>query len=193
MMNRLILASKSPRRKELFEKLPWDFICEPSNAEENVPGTLSVFETAEYLSSVKAEEVWSRHKGEGMVVVGSDTVVILNGVIYGKPHTKETASEMLHELSGRTHTVSTGVTIISDSKKESFTSETEVTFFELTDKEIEDYIATGDPMDKAGAYGIQGDGAFFVREIKGDYYTVMGLPFAMVKRKLDDFTELVNE
>lgn len=189
-MSKLILASKSPRRKELFEKMPWDFSCEPSEAEENIPESLSVYKTAEYLSSIKAGEVWSRHQGEGKVVVGSDTVVILDGVIFGKPKTREMAAQMLRELSGKTHVVSTGVTIISDGGKESFTSETEVTFYELSEKEIEDYINTGEPMDKAGAYGIQGYGAFLIKEIKGDYYTVMGLPAAMVKRKLERIPEL---
>lgn len=189
-MSKLILASKSPRRRELFEKMPWDFECEPSDAEEIVPEGVGAYETAEYLSSIKAQDVRSRHKDEECVVVGSDTVVILDGRIFGKPSSKEEASNMLHELSGRSHIVSTGVTVISSSKKESFTSETEVTFFELTDKEIEDYIDTGEPMDKAGAYGIQGYGAFLVKEIRGDYLTVVGLPASLLKRKLEQLPEL---
>lgn len=190
MMSKLILASGSPRRREMFERMPWEFSCEPSAAEERIPEELSVYKAAEYLSALKAEEVWKRHKREGKVIVGSDTAVILDGVIFGKPGTVKEAADMLRQLSGRTHIVSTGVTIVRDSGRESFTSETEVTFYELSEKEIEDYIATGEPMDKAGAYGIQGYGAFLVREIKGDYYTVVGLPAAMVKKKLERIPEL---
>ena len=184
-MNRVILASKSPRRKELMEKICPGFLCDPAQGEETVPEGLPVTETAEYLSRQKAMEVAGRHDFTD-VVIGSDTVVICDGVIFGKPKDREDAVKMLRALSGKTHTVSTGVTIVSGNETESFTSETRVTFYDLTEKEIEKYVNTGEPMDKAGAYGIQGSGALYVKKIEGDYYTVVGFPVAEVYRRLNE-------
>lgn len=183
-MSKLILASKSPRRRELMEKTGKDFICEPAVGKETVPEDLPVCEISRYLSRQKAEEVFLRHKGEDVTVIGSDTVVILHDEVLGKPCDEEDAFRMLRALSGNTHYVSTGVTILSGERNDSFTSETSVTFYDLTDEEIRDYIRTGEPMDKAGAYGIQGYGALFVKEIKGDYYTVVGFPIAEVSRRI---------
>ncbi len=175
-MSRLILASKSPRRKELMQKFAAEFSCEPARGEEIIPAGTPVTDTARVLSAQKAKEVYDRHKGEDVTVIGSDTVVVCDGKIYGKPKDEEDAKRMLRELSGKTHQVLTGVTILSKDLEESFTSATDVTFFPLSDAQIDAYVATGEPMDKAGAYGIQGLGALLVKKINGDYYTVVGFP-----------------
>ena len=175
-MSRLILASRSPRRKELMQKFAAEFSCEPAVGEEIIPAGTPVTDTARVLSAQKAKEVYDRHKGEDVTVIGSDTVVVCDGKIYGKPKDEEDAKRMLRELSGKTHQVLTGVTILSGDFEESFTSATDVTFFPLSDAQIDAYVATGEPMDKAGAYGIQGLGALLVKKINGDYYTVVGFP-----------------
>ena len=183
----IILASKSPRRNQLMKMVGLEFECIPSDAEEVIPEGLGSEKIAEYLSSLKAEDVFSSHpKG---TVIGSDTVVYIDGEILGKPKDKNEAFEMLKKLSGRRHTVFTGVTIINARGKRSFTSATDVYFYPLSDKEIWDYIETGEPMDKAGAYGIQGIGAVLIEKISGDYFTVMGFPVAMVVRNLREMTD----
>ena len=187
---KLILASASPRRRELMEKLGVAFEVETSASEECVPKDLSVFQTAEYLSGVKAEDVFLRHKGESITVIGSDTVVILEGEIFGKPKDREDAYRMLKRLSGRSHIVSTGVTILSGTPGQepvsriSFTSEAKVKFYDLTEEEIGEYLTNDEYADKAGAYGIQGLGALFVERVEGDYYTVVGFPLAAAARLL---------
>ena len=187
---KLILASASPRRRELMEKLGVAFEVETSASEECVPRDLSVFQTAEYLSGVKAEDVFLRHKGESITVIGSDTVVILEGDIFGKPKDREDAYRMLKRLSGRSHIVSTGVTILSGTPGQepvsriSFTSEAKVKFYDLTEEEIREYLTNDEYADKAGAYGIQGLGALFVERVEGDYYTVVGFPLAAAARLL---------
>ena len=160
-----------------------DFTCMPSDVDETIPDGLPVERYTEYLSGVKAVDIAARHPED--TVIGSDTLVELDGEVLGKPHSRDEAAQMLCRLSGRTHRVFTGVTIISPKGRDSFTSVTEVEFYPLTDAQIEAYIATGEPMDKAGAYGIQGRGALLVRGIRGDYYTVMGLPIAEVVRHLE--------
>ncbi len=187
---KLILASASPRRRELMTRLGRAFISEASGVEETVPETLKPEETAQYLSGIKAEDIFNAHKGEDVTVIGSDTIVMEDGRIYGKPHSKEEAFEMLRALSGKVHEVHTGVTIIKGTggenieKNISFTNVARVEFFELTDEEIRAYIETGDSMDKAGAYGIQGDGALFIKRIDGDYYTIMGFPISRICREM---------
>lgn len=175
-MSRLILASRSPRRKELMQKFAAEFSCEPAVEEEIIPAGTPVTDTARVLSAQKAKEVYDRHRGEDVTVIGSDTIVVCDGKIYGKPKDEEDAKRMLRELSGKTHQVLTGVTILSKDLEESFTSATDVTFFPFSDAQIDAYVATGEPMDKAGAYGIQGLGALLVKKINGDYYTVVGFP-----------------
>jgi len=183
---KLILASKSPRRRELMEKLQVPFSCEPSGVEEVIPEEISVEKTAEYLSMIKAADIYRKHAGQGRTVIGSDTVVVLDGVIFGKPKDRNDAFRMLRELSGKTHSVYTGVTVCSDEGTESFTEKTDVEFYDLTDEEINSYLDTGEPFDKAGAYGIQGYGALLVKKIDGDYYTVMGFPIAGIYRCLKE-------
>ncbi len=181
----LILASNSPRRRELMKKLQRPFFVDPARSEEELPGDVKTEDAALYLSGKKAEEVYERYKGKGATVIGSDTVVLLDGHIYGKPRDEEDAARMLRELSGRTHEVRTGVTIITDKGREGFSSVSKVSFYELTEQDIAYYVSTGEPMDKAGAYGIQDEGALLIKGIEGDYYTVMGLPIAELNRKLN--------
>ncbi|UOE93303.1 Maf family protein [Alkalihalobacillus sp. LMS39] len=180
-----ILASNSPRRKELLQQVNIPFKTEPSQIEEVVKDSLNPSEVVVDLAYQKAADVLSRNPQA--VVLGADTIVVANHQILGKPQSKEDARTMLSALSGTEHAVLTGVAIVSASKKELFFEETLVQFWELTDEEIEAYITTSEPFDKAGAYGIQGSGATLVKQIKGDYFSVVGLPIAKVVRTLQNF------
>lgn len=177
----LILASKSPRRRELLSLITTDFEIKSADVDEALPSPITPDEAVLYLSKIKA----SPFAGGDCAVIGCDTVVAVDGRILGKPTDEEDAFNMLRLLSGRTHSVYTGVTIFNKDKRHSFYVKTDVTFFELSDKEIESYIKTGEPFDKAGAYGIQGKGSMLVKEIKGDYFNVVGLPVSRLKRELD--------
>lgn len=182
---KIILASASPRRQELLKYIVPEFEIIPADVDETLPeGTVSE-KAAEFLASKKAKHIAKQYPDS--VVIGSDTVVIIDGIILGKPADKSDAERMLKLLSGRTHKVITGVCIAYGEKTDSFSCETKVTFYPLTDKEILDYIATGEPMDKAGAYGIQGYGSVLAEGIEGDFFNVMGLPVAMLKRRLEKF------
>ena len=179
----MILASQSPRRKELLGFISSDFRIIPAVGEEIVPEGATPEETVLALSRQKAEEIFAANKGE--TIVAADTIVAIDGEILGKPRDKEHAAEMLRKLSGRVHSVFTGVCVIfADGSRENFAEETKVEFYELSEREIADYIATGDPMDKAGAYGIQEKGAANVKGIVGDFYNVMGLPVGRLARVL---------
>ena len=184
-----ILASGSPRRKELMSLIREDFTIEIPGVDESVPDNMETEDIAEYLSGIKAGAVFDGHDNEAVVVTGSDTVVIYGDRVLGKPRSRQDAYDMLKTLSGRTHEVRTGVTVIyrTESGEEgrlSFTDHAKVEFYELTDQEIEEYISTGEPLDKAGAYGIQGRGALLVRKIDGDYYSVVGFPVGRLNREL---------
>ena len=183
-MTDIILASASPRRSELMTLagFRFDVIC--ADIDEIVPEKALPQEVVMSLALQKAQAVAKDHRKSA--VVGSDTVVALDGKILGKPHSESEAAEMLRSLSGRIHKVYTGVAIVCGEKVTSFFEETEVEFYPLTDQEILDYVATGEPMDKAGAYGIQGRGAVLVKRINGDYFNVMGLPISKVYRELKD-------
>ena len=183
-MKDIILASASPRRSELMTLagFRFDVIC--ADIDEIVPEKALPQEVVMSLALQKAQAVAKDHRKSA--VVGSDTVVVLDGKILGKPRSEKEAAEMLRSLSGRTHKVYTGVAIVCGEKVTSFFEETEVEFYPLTDQEILDYVATGEPMDKAGAYGIQGRGAVLVKRINGDYFNVMGLPISKVYRELKD-------
>ena len=170
----IILASGSPRRKELLKLITEDFEIIPAKGEEKADESLPPEEYVMCLAEHKAAEIARSHKEA--VVIGADTVVYADGRILGKPEDRDDAYSMLALLSGRTHSVFTGVCIFRGDEKQLFAQETKVTFFELTDSEINAYIDTGEPMDKAGAYGIQEKGALIVSGINGDYYNVMGLP-----------------
>ena len=183
-MTDIILASASPRRSELMTLagFRFDVIC--ADIDEIVPEKALPQEVVMSLALQKAQAVAKDHCKSA--VVGSDTVVALDGKILGKPRSEKEAAEMLRSLSGRIHKVYTGVAIVCGEKVTSFFEETEVEFYPLTDQEILDYVATGEPMDKAGAYGIQGRGAVLVKRINGDYFNVMGLPISKVYRELKD-------
>ena len=178
----IVLASASPRRRELMEQFCGkNLVIVPAEGEEVVPDNVGPGETVEALARGKAREVAARLRAEGAgnredIVIGADTIVWHEGRIFGKPHSQEEAAAMLRSLSGCTHEVYTGVSLIYGDRELTEHEKTAVTFRVMTEKEILDYIATGEPMDKAGAYGAQGLGALFVSSIEGDFFNVMGLP-----------------
>lgn len=178
----LILASASPRRRELLTLAGLSYRVVPSECEENLPDGITPPEAVKLLAQQKADDVWKRNPD--CTILAADTVVALGDTILGKPKDEDDAFQMLSSLSGRTHTVYTGVCIRQNDKSDLFCSATEVEFYVLTEEEIRSYIATGEPMDKAGAYGIQGKGALLVRRICGDYCNVVGLPLAETVRHL---------
>lgn len=176
----LILASKSPRRKELLSLITTDFAVRAADADEALPEGISPEKAVVYLSELKAKAVYNGVD----TVLGADTIVVLDGKILGKPRTDDEAYSMLKTLSGREHSVYTGVTILHPKKSGSFFRETKVFFNELSDEEIWDYIKTGECCDKAGAYGIQGYASRFVDSINGDYFNVVGLPVSALYHAL---------
>lgn len=184
-MNNIVLASASPRRKELLEQVGICFTVKPSTCEEIISDT-DPARVVISLSHQKAVDV-SKHE-KNSLIIGCDTIVSIDNHILGKPKNREDAYRMLKLLQGNTHQVYTGVTVIhkNDEQEEiySFYSSTDVCFYEMTDEQIYSYIDSGEPMDKAGAYGIQGKSAIYIKEIKGDYNTVVGLPVAMLYQTL---------
>jgi septum formation protein len=191
---KIILASKSPRRHALLASLGVKFDVLASKLPEIVTETAPE-KIVEELSRQKAEDVYRVIKSktnEPLLVIGADTVVSVDGEILGKPTDEEDAFRMLRLLQGRTHQVYTGVTLVYDTQnaenygiaKLTFNMCTDVTFYPVSDCEIREYISTGDPMDKAGAYGIQSGGARFVKEIRGDYNNVVGLPVSRLYQEL---------
>lgn len=181
----MILASQSPRRIELMREAGFDTRVIPANIDETALPDEGPFDLVERLARAKAAAVAKEHAEEGEPVVAADTIVALNGELLGKPEDEPDARRMLHALSGKTHQVATGVCIVRDENAESFVDITDVTFYELSHDEIDAYVATGEPMDKAGAYGIQGQhGRMLVEKIDGDFYNVVGLPIAKVVRAL---------
>lgn len=181
---KLILASGSPRRSEILKNAGYKFVVKPTSADESLPGGILPEDAVKLLSERKADAAKIECSD---VVLSADTVVALGDRILGKPSDKAEAFSMLRSLSGKTHSVYTGVTIKSAEKKRVFAVKTDVLFYPLTDDEINAYIATGEPFDKAGAYGIQGGAAVFVEKIDGDYYSVVGLPLSRCARALRDF------
>lgn len=179
----IILASKSPRRKELLSFITTDFAVKSADVDETLPQGISPDKAVEYLSKIKAEPL----KNENDIVIGADTVVALDGKILGKPRDAADAFATLKMLSGREHSVFTGVSVIKGEKIETFSVQTKVKMFELTDEEIEEYIETAEPFDKAGSYGIQGKGSLLVEKIDGDYFNVVGLPISRLNRVLKLF------
>lgn len=177
-MSQLILASGSPRRKEILEQVGISFEVMKSDVEEVITKT-DPAEIVMELSRQKAEDVFGK-LDDPAIVLGADTVVAYDGKILGKPEDEEDAKAMLRMLSGKKHSVFTGVTLVSKKGIESFYEETLVEFYPMNEEEIEAYVLSGEPMDKAGAYGIQGKAAAFIKGIQGDYYNVVGLPIAKV-------------
>ncbi|AXI08834.1 septum formation protein Maf [Oceanobacillus zhaokaii] len=184
MTKKLILASSSPRRKELLKQVKIPFAFRKQDIDESLINTSDPLEKVQQLSLLKGN-VPIEHKDE--VILSADTVVSYNQKIFEKPKNKEDAIQMLTALSGDVHEVYTGVMIRSVDNEIVFAERTKVEFWPLTKDEIEWYISTNEPYDKAGAYGIQGIGAMFVKQIIGDYYNVMGLPISRVVRELRKF------
>ena len=207
---RLVLASASPRRRELLSQIGLEFTVMPSTKEENAK-TTEADALVQELSRQKAVDIWEQLSGgQGqnpdadqeqiaeetqepnlngkrqpeLLVIGADTVVCCEGKILGKPHSREAAAEMLTALQGRSHEVYTGVTLYSQSETVTFFECTQVEFYPMTEVEISEYIDSKEPMDKAGAYGIQGLGARFVKGIRGDYNNVVGLPVGRLYQEL---------
>lgn len=180
----IILASQSPRRKELLELAEIKHRVIVSEVEELLDKDLDVAGQIQDLAIQKACKVAELYPQE--TIIGADTIVVLDGKILGKPKDEEDAFNMLKALSGRKHQVMTGVSIINKEKEllTSFVNITDVEFYFVTDEWILNYIKSGEPMDKAGSYGIQGKGFELVKSISGDYYSVMGLPIAQLKRTL---------
>ena len=183
----IILASASPRRRELLERIGiTDFTIAAPNVDESVEPGLSPADMVERLSLRKARAAASRF-GPDELILAADTVVALDGAVLGKPRDGDDAFAMLSALSGREHRVYTGVTVLRGDRAVTQHEETAVTFRALSPEEIRGYIATGEPLDKAGAYGIQGVGALLVSGIRGDYSNVMGLPVFRLGRILSGF------
>ncbi len=181
-MNKNILASASPRRRELMSLAGIDFTVKTAPTDETVEEHLSPEQTVMALARRKALAVAADEPDK--TIIGADTVVEIDGKILGKPADYEEAFGMLSLLSGRSHNVFTGVCIVSGGKETVFSEKTEVTFYKLSQAEIDDYIKTGDCFDKAGAYGIQSRGCTLVEKINGDYFNVVGLPIAKLFREL---------
>jgi len=184
-MGKIILASASPRRQELLHQIGLEFDVVPSMSEERIDTTLSAEEVVKQLSFIKASDVANRVDPDRLVI-GADTIVVFQHRILGKPKDRNDAVHMLKMLSGREHRVLTGFTVmhIGQHKVISDYEETFVKFMELSDEEIDSYINTGEPFDKAGAYGIQRYGSLLVEKIVGDYFNVVGLPVAKLARVL---------
>jgi len=172
----IILASQSPRRRELLKSFGFDFIAVSSGADEDGTEGMPPDEAVKTLALRKAKWVKERREENGSVILAADTLVALNGELLGKPKDEEDAFRMLKSLSGTAHEVYTGVAILCGDKEIVHAEGTKVFFRPISDEEIRAYIATGEPMDKAGAYGIQEKGGIFVRRIEGDYLNVLGLP-----------------
>lgn len=186
-MKKIILASSSPRRKELLELIGIPFIVDPSQAEEIIDELLTPKEVVESLALLKAKDVAKRYP-EG-IIIGADTIVVLDNEILGKPVSHADAFNSLQKLQGKAHQVYSGVAIINAKTNQSCVCHqaTKVFMSPLNEAEIHHYIATGEPMDKAGSYGIQGIGAVFIEKIEGDYFNVVGLPLSLLRKQLKDF------
>lgn len=186
-MKKIILASASPRRKQLLKQIGLRFKVEPSNYEENIRSALEPHELAQKISLQKAEVVASKHKDA--IVIAADTFIVFGGQILGKPGTEKEARKMLKMISGKSHSVITGLSIIDTgkNKKLSKSVETKIHMRKLTPPEINAYVESKEPLDKAGAYAIQGLGAVFVEKIEGDYFNVIGLPLSALTEALKEF------
>lgn len=178
----IILASSSPRRHELLKLITDDFKVISSDINETFPDNIDAEDCAEYLAEKKAIKVYKKERDS--LIIGCDTVVIINNEVLGKPKDRKNAFEMLSKLSGQTHSVITGCCIIYNGDRRSFKEITQVEVISLKNDEIEEYILSGEPFGKAGAYAIQGKGALLIKGINGDFYNVMGLPVSRLSREL---------
>ena len=183
----IVLASASPRRRELMEQIGIHPEIIPSQVEEVVTSS-DPEQVVMELAGQKAREVADR-LGDNRIVVGSDTVVAVDGAILGKPASEEEACAMIRRIAGRTHQVFTGVSIVRGQREKTFAVESRVTVYPMSEEEIRGYVAAGESMDKAGAYGIQGRFAAFIKELSGSYTNVMGLPVGRPYQELKAFSE----
>lgn len=182
----VVLASQSPRRQELIKLIFENFRVLPADCDETLPESIGAREAVEYLSKIK-NSASAKAAGKDSLVISADTVVSVDDIILGKPVDKSDARRMVSLLSGKVHQVYTGVTISFNGKSLTFSEKTDVEFYNLTKAEIEEYINSPEPYDKAGAYGIQGQAGLLIKGIKGDYYNVVGLPVARLKREVLEF------
>lgn len=182
----LILASQSPRRQQLLQQMGLRFTVKVADIDETMDPTQPPETQVAQVSARKAAAI-AAVSGEEEIIIAADTIVVVDDTILGKPHSEEEARAMLRMLSGRSHRVMTGVTVQKGNKSLSHTEITEIRFRELTDTEISAYVASGDPMDKAGSYGIQNAAAVFVSGMQGDYFNVMGLPLCALTQLLRRF------
>lgn len=178
---KLVLASKSPRRSEILKNAGIDFTIRVADADETIPEGTKPQDAVVFLAAKKSMAV---ERADDEVILGADTVVVLDDKILGKPKDREDAFNMLKSLSGRVHSVFTGVCAIGNGFSMTFSEETKVEFLPLTDDEINSYIDTNEPYDKAGAYGVQGLASKFIRGIQGDYFNVVGLPISRIYEKI---------
>ena len=185
----IILASSSPRRRELLSMIGLNYVIETSGEEEVQPHGLPPAEFVKTLALQKAQPVADLHPED--CVIGADTIVYLEGDILGKPHTPDVAKAYLRRMQGKQHIVFTGVAVLKNGKVDVRHCETTVTFAPMTPREIDAYVATGEPLDKAGAYGVQGPGGIFVERVEGNYFNVIGLPLPMLYNMLIDAGEVV--
>jgi septum formation protein len=186
-MKTIILASSSPRRKELLEKTGLAFTVDPSDFKEVINQALEPHELVEQIAAAKAKTAAARH--ENAIIIAADTIGVLEGKIIGKPRTPAEARDILFDLNGKPHLVITGLCIIDTGtgKTVTLTVDTTVFFKNLSPEDIDAYVKTGEPLDKAGAYAIQGRGVFLVEKIVGDYYNVVGLPLGVLAESLKEF------
>lgn len=183
MVTGIILASASPRREQLLRQAGCEFQVWPSRAEEDNAAALPPDDLVRLHARLKAQAV-ANEVQPGDIVIGADTIVVLAGKVYGKPEKAAAAEAMLAELSGRTHSVWSGVAVVSQGQCLVDAVETRVTLAKLTAEQIRRYVATGEPLDKAGAYAVQGRGALFVERLEGCYFNVVGLPLRALSRLL---------
>ncbi|HLN61279.1 MAG TPA: Maf family protein [Symbiobacteriaceae bacterium] len=181
----IVLASQSPRRQELLRQVGLSFTVIPSGVDERVDTPMRPDQLVEHLALIKAADVAAREPGA--LVVGADTIVVVDDAVLGKPRDRADAIAMLQRLSGRVHQVMTGVALISGDRRLVAHEETTVRFRPLTLPEIERYVDSGEPMDKAGSYGIQGRASAMITGIEGDYFNVVGLPLCRTVQMLSEF------
>lgn len=186
---KIILASASPRRRELMKLITDDFTAVSTDSDESLPDKIKPAEASEYLALLKAVSALKYYPDD--IIIGCDTTVICRDKILGKPKNREECRQSLELLSGRTHQVITGCAVICKNKRISFSVVTDVTFRSLSDEDIEWYISTDEPYDKAGGYGIQGKGALLIEKINGDYFNVVGLPVSRLNIELRNFTNQI--
>lgn len=184
-MTKIILASASPRRKEIMDLLNIPYEIKIADIDEKINKDNDLVKEIENISYLKALKIFKENKDT--VVIGADTIVVVNNEILGKPKSKQEAKQMLEKLQGNFHHVITGVTILSSKQSETFSNVSKVIFNPITSEEIDEYINTNEPMDKAGAYAIQGLGAKFINSIEGDYYAIMGLPISELYKRLKKY------